>query len=101
MLVNYIRKNEKLIGCVVGLANDEKEVGVGVSLCNSKDKFNKDIALKIAIGRAYKSIEHGRKGLPGWSDNNKIRHEWIPESKKKFVEEAYENMLKRCVKYYA
>jgi len=51
-LVQYIRdeKNQPF-GVVVALVVDG-EVRLGVSVCNKKDKFNKKLALEIAVGRA-------------------------------------------------
>ena len=61
MLVEYIRgknnslgqniKGGQLIGVVVAL----DKWSIGWSLCSKKDKFNKQRALEIAIGRAEKS----------------------------------------------
>lgn len=96
MLISYIRKNGKPVGCVVGF-NNNGEIGIGVSLCNSKDKFDKKRARELASIRAVNSLGNELKGFPGWSDENG-RHEWLPDSKKDLVYEAYDNMLKRCTR---
>lgn len=98
MIIEYIRKNGQLVGCVVGL-NHDGQIGVGVSLCNSKDKFDKKFGKTVAIERAKNSIQDESKAFPGWSDKNG-RHEWIPESKKQAVEEVYEKMIQRCSRLY-
>ena len=48
MLVKYIRDGKRPIGCVVALSATQ----VGFSLCSPKDKFNKEIAVHLAVGRA-------------------------------------------------
>lgn len=51
-LVQYIRNEQNQpIGVVVALVV-ENEVRLGVSVCNKKDKFNKKLAVEIAVGRA-------------------------------------------------
>ena len=51
MLINYIRNDGgQKIGAVVSPGANL----VGVSLCNPKDKFSKDLALTIAMGRAIR-----------------------------------------------
>ena len=45
-------------GCtVVKLTSPNKEVFVGESICHKNDMFNKKRGVRIALGRALKSIE--------------------------------------------
>jgi hypothetical protein len=51
MLIKYVRdlhNQSRLVGCVVAIGSDK----IGWSQCNPVDKFDKQRALKIAIGRA-------------------------------------------------
>lgn len=61
MLIEYIRdkKNQKKGIVVAGLwffgqtvKNPERQVKIGWSLCNEKDRFDKERAMTIAVGRA-------------------------------------------------
>lgn len=47
------RRRQK-VGVVLAKKNDNGLVGIGWSLCNPKDSFNKDHAISIAEGRAEK-----------------------------------------------
>jgi hypothetical protein len=52
MIYEYVRdRNGHPLGVVVALGKKE----VGWSLCNKKDRFDRDFALKIASGRAMHS----------------------------------------------
>ena len=68
MIIEYIRKNGKHVGCVVGL-NEDGQIGVGVSLCNSKDKFDKKFGKDVAIQRAKNSIYDEAKAFPNFLSN--------------------------------
>lgn len=51
MLVKYVREGSRMVGCVVAIGAGQ----VGWSICHpSKNKFNKDLAVEIASGRAEK-----------------------------------------------
>ena len=51
MLIEYLRdKNGNPIGVAVAVSKED----IGWSLCNKRDKFNKQRALEIAVGRATK-----------------------------------------------
>lgn len=51
-VVQYVRNNKRIpYGVVVGVKTPEG-FALGYSLCNKKDRFNKKMALKIALGRA-------------------------------------------------
>jgi hypothetical protein len=61
-IVKYIRKNKTPIGVMVAIKTADG-FRFGYSLCNRKDKFNKEMALKIAFGRAeshenYEVVPH-------------------------------------------
>jgi len=52
MIIQYVRdENNNPIGTVVATAKNK----VGVSQCNSKDKFQKKIGIRIAAGRAIEN----------------------------------------------
>jgi hypothetical protein len=53
-VIQYIRNNKRIpYGVVVGVKTPEGlGFALGYSLCNKKDRFNKKMALKIALGRA-------------------------------------------------
>lgn len=52
-IVQYIRdgRNQR-IGVVVAILDADGNVSIGTSVCNKKDRFKKDLALEIALGRA-------------------------------------------------
>ena len=51
-IVQYVRnKNNNLQGVIIALKS-KNGFNIGYSLCNNKDKFDKNMAFKIAIGRA-------------------------------------------------
>lgn len=78
-IVKYIRKNKTPIGVMVAIKTIDG-FRFGYSLCNRKDKFNKEMALKIAFGRAeshenYESIPH-------------------------IIAKNYDEFIDRCNRYY-
>jgi hypothetical protein len=51
VLLSYYRKPDgRPIGCIAAVDRDK----IGWSLCSEKDTFSKDLARRIAIGRAMK-----------------------------------------------
>ena len=55
-VIKYLRDNKgNPRGVIVAVRLPSGEVSVHYSYCNKKDKFTKDMALKIALGRAYAS----------------------------------------------
>jgi hypothetical protein len=83
-LVQYVRNRKgQLIGAVVGLKIDTEknsEMQVGWSLCRTKvDKFDKNLAVKIATDRALLGT------------NIRVPHSVGP---------VYSNMVKRASKYF-
>lgn len=56
-ILTYIKdRKDQRVGCFLALKDDEGLVGIGWSLCNHKDRFDRDRALDIAEGRAYAAI---------------------------------------------
>ena len=51
-LVKYLRDGDKLIGAVVGLPDGS----IGVSVCNTVDRFNKIRAVELASQRARNNV---------------------------------------------
>lgn len=82
-ILQYIRntenKNEK-IGVLVAFKNKENQVRIGWSFVHGTDKFNKEMGLKIARGRAI---------------TGRIRH--VPQP----VLDNIDPFLLRCEKYFA
>ena len=53
ILVSYIRDNKGIPhGVIVALKRENGTVGINYSFCRKTDRFNKDIGIKIAMGRA-------------------------------------------------
>lgn len=70
MIAEYIRdKNGNKRGLVVALKRDDGHIGIGWSLCNKKDEFDRDRAWFIAVGRANKGSERENGYLPAGSAN--------------------------------
>ena len=79
-LIQYVRnKQSQPIGVVIAEKISETNFDVGWSLCCKKDKFNKEVAFKIAAGRL-------RKG-----SNVPIPHK---------VEPYVNHMIERGAKYF-
>jgi hypothetical protein len=87
MLVEFVKnKRGKKIGAVVAVG----PLNVGYSLCNKKDKFDKDLAVEIARGRA----EVSPVGY-GWGvDYANVLN--VPHT----VRPTVEKMLNRVKRYY-
>ena len=80
MLIEYLRgENRQPVGCIVAIDRDT----FGISLLNPKDEFNKDLAKKIAVGRAELGI------LPN-----------VPQKKMKLVTNAIKRMTERSERYF-
>lgn len=86
MLVKYLRNENRIpYGCVVAVGPGM----VGYSVCNPKDKFNKELGRQIAIGRANHDL------TDYLSIRNRVPHSLIPVVLDEVVE-----MDKRSVKYF-
>jgi len=56
-VIQYVRNKKNVPhGVIVAIKSDDG-FSIGYSLCNKKDRFNKRMALKIAIGRAELSSD--------------------------------------------
>lgn len=67
MLIQYIRKgHNRPVGCLVAVKREDGEVVIAYSLCRKGDKFSKNLAKKIALGRAesWSEQEHLKDILP-------------------------------------
>ena len=56
-VIQYVRSRKNIPHGVLVAIKSEDGFRIGYSLCNKKDRFNKRMALKIAIGRAEFSSE--------------------------------------------
>jgi len=56
-VIQYVRNKKNIPRGVLVAIKSEDGFRIGYSLCNKKDRFNKRMALKIAIGRAEFSSE--------------------------------------------
>lgn len=87
------QNSAEYIGIIVALPNCELPhfVGIGVALCNTKyDKFNKNIALQLAIYRAENYYE-----------NYKLKNRIVyTTDMSNFAEKLTDSFVKRCVRYY-
>lgn len=76
MLISYVRDDHyKPIGVIIATGRDK----IGYSLCNKKDKWNRETGKRIAFGRAEKGSTI-----------------WIPNS----VKHDYDKMMIRAKKYF-
>ena len=80
-VIQYVRCNKNIPHGVLVAVKCENGYRLGYSLCNKKDRFNKRMALKIALGRA---------------DNNAVVGEPTPHPVRKMIPA----FLDRCKKYY-
>lgn len=80
-IVKYLRDREwKPFGMLVA-TKTENGFMVGYSLCNKKDKFDRNAGFRIAFGRSY-----------SWKS--------LPEKLPKDVERALPSFIERCKRYY-
>ena len=86
-VIQYVRNKKRIPYGVLVAIKDDNGYRVGYSLCNKKDRFNKAMALKIAIGRAYRGHE-----IP-----TPIPHD-VPKTFKH--NRMLSNFNARCKKYY-
>lgn len=49
----YIRRNNKIVGLMIAAKNADGDIVIDYSLCSSKDRFDKSLAEKIAMGRVF------------------------------------------------
>lgn len=78
-LASYRRFRGEPIGCVVAICdtNNPRQIGVGYSLCNPKDKFSKKEARRIAIERAEAYSRGETNSYGPQIENAKLRQEVI------------------------
>lgn len=74
-VIQYVRDKKKIpYGVVVAIKSDNG-FRIGYSLCSKKDRFSKDMALKIALGRVMGESTHiphsVRKMIPAFTDRCK------------------------------
>lgn len=80
-IIQYIRNNKgKPLGILVA-TKDDKGFSIGYSLCNKRDRFDKERGLDIAFGRA-----------DTWT--------LIPHDMPRVISENVPGFLERCKKYY-
>lgn len=82
----YYRKDDNLKGVVVAI---DKGI-IGWSMCDPKDVFSKEQALKIAYGRAEKALE-----LKGTEKISEFYHT-VPRS----LHSLFDKIFERSVKYF-
>jgi hypothetical protein len=81
-VIQYIRSKNNLPSGVLVAIKSENGFRIGYSLCNKKDRFNKSMALKIAMGRAEFGMTYPTTSTP---------HP---------VRKMFPAFLDRCKKYY-
>jgi hypothetical protein len=100
-LIHYIRdKKGNPLGALVSLRNSSDTFCVGWSVCRKTDRFTKEMALNIAIGRASYEVS----GLSFATPVGGISHEWLKERFRNTMPHQVLNDLpefvERCKKYY-
>lgn len=63
-VIQYVRSRKNIPHGVLVAVKCEDGFRLGYSLCNRKDRFNKRMALKIAIGRAEIGAGYASADLP-------------------------------------
>jgi hypothetical protein len=91
-VIQYVRCRKNIPHGVLVAVKSEHGYRLGYSLCNKKDRFNKRMALKIAIGRADNNAVVGEPG----SAAEDRRRDATPHPVRKMIP-AFEA---RCKKYY-
>lgn len=82
-VIQYVRDKKRIPYGVIVAVKNSQGFTVGYSQCNKKDRFNKRMALKIAISRATDT---------GWNACHGVDPHAIDKMIPAFVE--------RCKKYY-
>lgn len=90
MLVKYIKNNRGvLVGTVVAIGPNE----VGLALCSPKDRFNKEMGKRVALGRAKLAksgdFERAVPHLPNRKDLDSTQ-----------IVREYDEMVDRSVRYF-
>lgn len=86
-IIKYIRKGKRVpYGVIVAVKRPDGEISVDYALCKKGDRFTKDMALEIAIGRAM--------NLKGKNDESCSRN--LPHSVMREIDKFNE----RAAKYY-
>jgi hypothetical protein len=86
MLISYVR-NDK--GQPIGVVASPGKYLVGVSICNPKDKFDRQLGLEIACGRAMRVENIYPKTLPNRNDLSLD-----------MLDDMVDTMYRRSRKYY-
>jgi hypothetical protein len=96
-VIQYVRNKKNIpLGVLVAIKTPEG-FRIGYSLCNKKDRFNKNMALKIAIGRAGFGFELGSHHVRGESYPTCFDDGgYAPHPVRKMIPAFYD----RCMKYY-
>lgn len=95
-IIHYVRDNKgNPRGVIVAVKLLDGNIGISWSYCRKTDRFTKDMALQIAIGRALTSAVHMRildAGDRAWIEFASEMPHQIARDMAKFVD--------RCKKYY-
>lgn len=86
-VIQYVRSKKNVPHGVVVAVKTSDGFRIGYSLCNKKDRFNKKMALKIALGRA--EVSSSNVDVVGG-------HGAIPHP----VDKVLPAFTNRCKKYY-
>lgn len=89
-VIQYIRCKKNIPHGVLVAIKTPEGFRIGYSLCNKKDRFNKNMALKIAIGRA-EFVNSRDVGSPATGAEH-----YPPHPVRKMVPAFWD----RCKKYY-
>lgn len=60
VLIQYVRRRGKPVGCLVAVRRDDGDIVIEYSLCRKTDKYDKILGRNIAIARALKKNESQR-----------------------------------------
>lgn len=81
VLIQYVRRRGKPVGCLVALKRDDGDIVIEYSLCRKTDKYDKTLGRNIAIARAMKN-----------GDSTRV----LPHSLRVDMQE----FIARCERYY-
>lgn len=102
-VIQYVRNKKRVpYGVIVAVKTDEG-FSMGYSLCNKKDRFEKKMALKIALGRALwgNGVANKSQNKPHFCKENGLTYDnWETVQPPHDVRKMIPTFVNRCNKYY-
>lgn len=102
-VIQYVRNKKRVPYGVIVAVKTDKGFNIGYSQCNKKDRFEKKLALRIALGRASSEDVRDSKfqNKPHFCKENGITYDnWETVQPPHDVRKMISTFVNRCNKYY-